>query len=129
MGGRGPRWRMRLTNVRSPYESYARAILIQNRIGPIRVNAPVGKFEVDMLIGDRVVSEIDGDVKYDGATYGRTDDVLRKERVREKRLLNDGYLVRRHSPSDVLNNEAQYVGDIRAACALAAIGAPVTPQA
>ncbi|WP_165164077.1 hypothetical protein [Corynebacterium qintianiae] len=82
-----------------------------------------------MLIGDRVVSEIDGDVKYDGATYGRTDDVLRKERVREKRLLNDGYLVRRHSPSDVLNNEAQYVGDIRAACALAAIGAPVTPQA
>jgi len=50
---------------RSPFESYARAILIEaGHLGFI-VNARVGPYVVDLLCG-RLIWEIDGDTKYDG---------------------------------------------------------------
>ncbi|MCT1555402.1 hypothetical protein [Corynebacterium sanguinis] len=104
-----------VSNVRSPYESYARALLIEAGIGPIRVNVRVGRYEVDLLIGERVVVEIDGAVKYDGKTYGRTDEMLRKEREREKHLLNSAYHVRRYSPLELLSHPDRFVAEVRLA--------------
>ncbi|EEI16861.1 hypothetical protein HMPREF0298_1357 [Corynebacterium lipophiloflavum DSM 44291] len=104
-----------VSNVRSPYESYARALLIEAGIGPIRVNVRVGRYEVDLLIGERVVVEIDGAVKYDGKTYGRTDEMLRKEREREKHLLNSAYHVRRYNPLELLSHPDRFVAEVRLA--------------
>ncbi|MFD5868157.1 hypothetical protein ACFWGD_06030 [Corynebacterium sp. NPDC060344] len=50
-------------------------------------------YYVDFLINGWLILEVDGDVKYDGVTYGRTDDVIRKERRREKALQNMGKVV------------------------------------
>ncbi|MBA4505468.1 hypothetical protein [Corynebacterium sanguinis] len=107
-----------IDNVRSPYESYARALLIDAGIGPIRVNVKLGHYEVDLLIGQRVVVEIDGEVKYDGTTYGRTDDMLRKEREREKDLLNSDYHMRRYSPTALICHGDQFVAEVKLACGL-----------
>ena len=52
---------------------------------------------MDLLINGWLIVEIDGDVKYDGETYGRTDDVIRAERSREKALQNTGRVVVRVS--------------------------------
>ena len=43
--------------------------------------------------GGDVILEVDGDVKYDGVTYGKTDDIIREERRREKELQNQGKVV------------------------------------
>lgn len=54
-------------------------------------------FVVDILINDWLILEVDGAVKYDGFTYGRTDQVIRDERRREKELQNLGKVVLRVS--------------------------------
>lgn len=58
-------------------------------------------FEVDLLINDWLILEVDGAVKYDGSTYGRTDQVIRDERRREKILQNLGKVVIRVSNEDL----------------------------
>lgn len=52
-------------------------------------------YYVDFLINGWLILEVDGDVKYDGVTYGKTDEVIRKERRREKSLQNMGKVVMR----------------------------------
>lgn len=51
------------------------------------------RYYVDFLINGWLILEVDGDVKYDGVTYGKTDDIIREERRREKELQNQGKVV------------------------------------
>lgn len=50
----------------SPYESFARGLIIEAGIGPIQPQFKVGKYSVDLLIGSWLVIEIDGEKKYSG---------------------------------------------------------------
>lgn len=102
----------------SPFESYARGMLIAERLGKKLVVQPElqGGYRPDMLLDDKVVVEIDGAVKYDGATYGKSSEaVIRAERQREKYLQNLGYIVLRYSPRDLLQNREQVLSEVRGA--------------
>lgn len=99
-----------VSNSRSPYESYARAILIERVPGDWIVNEQFAGFEVDLRCGWFIV-EIDGDFKYDGVTFKPTDDAIRQERQREKRLLKAGAVLLRVSPRQLLFNEDEFVAD------------------
>ncbi|OFO21830.1 hypothetical protein HMPREF3056_07935 [Corynebacterium sp. HMSC056F09] len=102
----------------SPYESYARGMLIVEGLGKKLVVQPElqGGYRPDLLINGKIIMEIDGAVKYDGATYGKsTEAVIRAERQREKYLQNLGYIVLRYSPRDLLQNREQVLNEVRGA--------------
>lgn len=98
----------------SPFEPYARALFIEAGL-PVRAQVPVcnGLYRVDLLIGDRTVVEIDGEVKYSG-DYGPAADVLRAEKIRENRIRNTGRSVLRYSPADLMNRPHQVIGEVTA---------------
>ena len=112
----GPRFRgaravrealgLSIPNAGSALESHARVLLVLSDVpgiesiaaqAAIRDPATGETYYVDLLINGWLIVEIDGDVKYDGETYGRTDDVIRAERSREKALQNTGRVVVRVS--------------------------------
>ena len=97
-----------VSNSRSPYESFARAVLIGEGYVGVRANARVGPYEADLLCGP-LIWEIDGDITYDGVTYRPTAEMIRYEREREKDLQNMGYIVRRITPSQLLRNEQEFL--------------------
>lgn len=102
----------------SPYESYARGMLIVEGIGEkITVQPELhGGYRPDILLDGRIVIEIDGAVKYDGKTYGKSaETVIRAERQREKYLQNLGYIVLRYSPRDLLQRREQVFAEVRSA--------------
>ena len=102
----------------SPYESYARGILIAEGLGSkiIAQYSFANGYRVDLCIDDAVVIEIDGHVKYDGTTYGKpVDEVIRAERQREKHIQNLGFVVLRYSPSELLYERPRVVSEVRAA--------------
>lgn len=99
-------------NSRSPFESYARAILIEHVADDWIVNGIFAGYEVDLRHGWLII-EIDGDYKYDGVTFRKTDETLRRERRREKHLLKTGVVVLRSSPSDLLFREQEFIDDAR----------------
>lgn len=102
----------------SPYESYARGMLIVEGLGKKLVVQPElqGGYRPDLLINGKIIMEIDGAVKYEGATYGKsTEAVIRAERQREKYLQNLGYIVLRYSPRDLLQNREQVLNEVRGA--------------
>lgn len=71
------------------------------------------RYYVDFLINGWLVLEIDGDVKYDGVTYGPVDEIIREERRREKNLQNMGKVVvrtndPREAPAVVAGALARY---------------------
>lgn len=95
-----------IPNAGSALESHARVLLVLSDVpgiesiaaqAAIRDPATGETYYVDLLINGWLIVEIDGDVKYDGETYGRTDDVIRAERSREKALQNTGRVVVRVS--------------------------------
>ena len=102
-------------NSLSPYESYARALLLQAGIGGWQVNAriavPPNLYVADLLRG-RVIVEIDGAQKYDGATFSPTESTIREEREREKRLQNAGYIVVRVSPEQLRENASAFLSTV-----------------
>ncbi|MDR7330713.1 hypothetical protein [Corynebacterium guangdongense] len=93
----------------SPLESEATALL--------KLDAEIGRHSIvpqqevtiggrrvrpDNLIDGWLIVEIDGELKYDGHTFGKpTDDVIRAERQREKLLQNAGYVERRYGSRDI----------------------------
>lgn len=99
----------------SPYESYARALLVQAGFGSWQVNAriavPQKIYFVDLLRG-RLVVETVGAQKYDGTTFAPTDTAIREEREREKHLQNAGYLVVRVSPEQLRENAAEFLATV-----------------
>ena len=106
-----------VANSQSPYESYARALLICAGLSPT-TQAPIGPYLVDLLIG-RVVIEIDGKVKYDGTTYRPVAETLLREREREVQIQNSGYVVRRVKPADLLRDPDGFVAGVITALAAA----------
>ena len=110
--------RYAVANSRSPFESYARAVLIDAGLDNFLVNQPIGNFEVDLLNG-RLIIEVDGDYKYDGVTFGRTDQIIRAERAREKVLQGMGYVVCRVSPRQLLEAEEVFIAEVRSLMAVA----------
>lgn len=95
----------------SPWESYARALLIEAGIIDVRTQFRIGKFEVDLLIADWLVIEIDGDMKYaENATRA-----IIAERKREKWIRNQGYEILRYSPTDLIREPQRFLREIRAA--------------
>ena len=106
-----------VANSQSPYESYARALLICAGLFPT-TQAPIGPYLVDLLIG-LVVIEIDGKVKYDGTTYRPVAETLLREREREVQIQNSGYVVRRVKPADLLRDPEGFVAGIMTALAAA----------
>lgn len=95
----------------SALESKARFLLMVARLPQVesvraqaRFTYQGGYFEVDLLINGWLVIEVDGEVKYDGVTYGKkTDAVIRDERAREKYLQNLGLVVIRIGHRDLLS--------------------------
>lgn len=97
-----------IPNSGSAYETCARLLLlglpgITSIVAQAEfIDEETGKtYYVDFLINGWLILEVDGDVKYDGVTYGKTDDVVREERRREKSLQNQGkVVVRVTDPAD-----------------------------
>lgn len=100
----------------SPYESYARGLLIEAGL-EVRAQVQIGRFRVDLLVG-RVIVEVDGQEKYDGVTYKPVDETLRSERARENQLQDIGYLARRVSPQELRRDPQGFVERIRRALAV-----------
>ncbi|MDO5671137.1 MAG: hypothetical protein Q4G50_14195 [Corynebacterium sp.] len=111
-----------VTNSGSPKESHARYLLLTSDIvlESLELQAEIidpetgETYYVDFLINGWLVLEIDGDVKYDGVTYGRTDATIRAERQREKAIQNTGKVMRR------TDDPAEAVSLVRAALTRAA---------
>ncbi|SDL79473.1 Protein of unknown function [Corynebacterium mycetoides] len=94
----------------SPYESYARALLIEAGFAPVP-QFGVGHYRADLSVGERVLIEIDGDVKYAEDTAAR----IKKENDRKKRIENQGYAVLRYRPGFLHNNPRAFVQEVQAA--------------
>lgn len=101
-------------NSQSAYESYARALLIEDGITCIRTQVQIGPFTVDMMIG-RLCVEVDGEEKYDGVTYKPLDETLRRERDRAVYIQNQGYPLRRVQPAELLRDPGGFVRMVREA--------------
>lgn len=98
----------------SPFESYARALLIQAGVTEVIAQMPVGPYNGDLGLGTLIV-EVDGEEKYDGVTYAPLDETLRKERRREVYLQNQGYTVRRVEAMDLLRDPQGFIEMVREA--------------
>lgn len=100
------------------YESYARGTLVAEGVGRqiVAQYSFANGYRVDLCIDDAVIIEIDGNVKYDGTTYGKpVDEVIRAERQREKQIQNLGFVVLRYSPTELLHERQRMVSEVRAA--------------
>lgn len=104
-------------NSQSPFESYARALLIQAGLTEVATQVPVGPYSGDLGIGMLII-EVDGEEKYDGVTYAPLGITLRKERKREVYLQNRGYIVRRVDPMELLRNPDGFIAMVRQALSL-----------
>lgn len=103
---------MSITNSGSPLESKARVLLMEANLPEVKsiraqarffYNGNRSYFDVDLLINEWLIIEIDGEVKYDGRTFGRkTEDVIKDERQREKILQNAGNVVIRVGHEDLV---------------------------
>lgn len=98
-----------VANSGSPWESYARGLLIEAGFRDIVTQAPMcGQYEVDLLVNGCVVAEIDGDVKYST----NAADVILAERKREKRIRNTGVGLVRVSPSELWRSPGRFVQEV-----------------
>ena len=93
----------------SPYESYARALLIEAGIQDIRTQFQIGRFRPDMCIGGWLLVEIDGRAKYEGDDGQR---LVYKDLARQREIENQGYVFRRVSPEFLLKHPDRFVADI-----------------
>ncbi|MCT1413905.1 hypothetical protein EKI51_02045 [Corynebacterium sanguinis] len=92
----------------SPYESLARAVLIEAGVQGIELQVWAGGFRMDMLIGGWLAIEIDGDVKY-------SDDpglTIRQEYERQKSLGNMGFVFLRYSPRHLRERPGDFVQQV-----------------
>lgn len=96
----------------SPWESYARALIINANIPGLRTikaQRSIMQYRADILINDWLVIEIDGNVKYEFCP----DEVIRAEHRRQKALLNRGYAVLRYAPNELSADPDGFLSDIR----------------
>ncbi|MCQ4623636.1 endonuclease domain-containing protein [Corynebacterium sp. CCUG 70398] len=103
-----------IDNSQSAGESFARALLIQADIGPLTPQAQVlGPYSVDLLIGEWLIVEVDGDVKYKDDPVTATE----RERTRQKRIERLGYRFLRYNPSEIEEDPAGFIAEVRRALA------------
>lgn len=111
----------------SPGESRTRVLLsglevpVRSQVDLYDADGHIGR--VDLLVGDRVVVEFDGMVKYEGAD-GR--EALAREKRREERLRDAGYRVVRVVWSELRRPDA-VLARVRAALAAASGDASLLP--
>lgn len=98
-------------NSLSPYETYARAILIELGYDDWIVNGEFGGYRLDLRRG-RFGLEIDGEVKYDGVTYRPVDETILRERKREKSIQRMGIIIGCVSPWELLHREEEFVAEV-----------------
>lgn len=95
----------------SPYESFARALLIRAGIGPVLTQYEVaGRYFADLCIGGWLLIEIDGDVKYQGPNAERA---RQEEFKRQKRIANRGYVFLRYSPDFLRRYPEEFLREVR----------------
>lgn len=97
----------------SPYESYARALLIEAGIGPVRAQFRVDEFFADLCVDGWLLIEIDGDEKYNT----NIDEVRLAEIKREKQIGNRGFKIMRYSPDFLLKHPERFVREVKEALA------------
>ncbi|WKK60942.1 hypothetical protein QYQ98_07860 [Corynebacterium sp. P3-F1] len=93
----------------SPYESYARALLIEAGIDDITAQFQIGRFRPDLCIGGWLLIEIDGRKKYEGEDGQK---LAYKDLMRQREIENQGYVFRRVSPEFLLKYPDKFVDDI-----------------
>lgn len=97
----------------SPWESAARAHIVQARLGvPIELQKQIMGYRADICLDGWLIVEIDGDAKYRGG-YGAPEEVIARERQREKELTNAGYRVLRYSPRQIKQDPEGMIAAIR----------------
>lgn len=105
--------RLSVADAGSPLESKARFLLTEAALPQIaeiqtqaRITHQDGYFEVDLLVNGWLIIEVDGEVKYDGVTFGvKPEKVVLAERRREKLLQNSGKVVLRVGHRDLICRE------------------------
>lgn len=110
--------RYAVDNSMSPYESYARAMLIDAGLTGWEVNAEVAGYFIDLRRGWFGL-EIDGRTKYDGETYRPVEETILRERAREKQLQNCGMVIGRVTPTQLMTDEAGFLTMVRQLTAIA----------
>ena len=93
----------------SPYESFARALLIRAGIGPLLTQYEVAGRYADLCVDGWLLIEIDGNVKYQGPNAERA---RQEEFERQKRIANRGYVFLRYSPSFLRRYPDQFVREV-----------------
>ncbi len=94
----------------SPYESMARALLIDAGIGPVVTQYRIGDRFVDLLVEAWLVVEIDGAMKYQGPDAER---VRLREIERQKQIENKGYVFLRYPPAFIRNHPEKFIREVR----------------
>lgn len=94
----------------SPYESFARALLIRAGIGPLFTQFEVAGRYADLCVDGWLLIEIDGDVKYQGPDAERA---RQEEFERQKRIANRGYVFLRYSPSYLRRHPDGFIREVR----------------
>ncbi|SDR93292.1 endonuclease domain-containing protein [Corynebacterium timonense] len=94
----------------SPFESLARALLIEAGLNP-QPQYSIGAYRADLCIGGWLLIEIDGDSKYETDTA----EVIKRENDRKKRIENQGYTIMRYRPKELLAHPATFIAEVTAA--------------
>lgn len=98
----------------SPYEALAFGLLTYAEV-PVRQQVRLlDDARVDLMVGAKLVVEIDGAVKYDGSTYGVSPhDAVLAERRREVRLHNAGFTVVRFMAAEVEKDPESFIATVK----------------
>ena len=96
----------------SPYESLARALLIDAGLTSIVAQFEIDGRYVDLCIDGWLLIEIDGDMKYDGPDG---EQAWRDEMKRQKRIGNKGYRFLRYPPEFIRDDPERFVNEVKEA--------------
>lgn len=103
-----------IANSGSAYESLARGLLIEVRIGPVVAQAQIERYSADLLVQGWLIIEIDGEIKYARDDAG---EVWKKEFSRQKRIGNKGYVILRFESKLLREQPHVFIAEVRAALA------------
>lgn len=99
-----------VVNSDSPFESYARALLIDANLTPITTQFPIRNYKADMCFGGWLLIEIDGRVKYEGPGGQKQ---MYRDQLRQREIENLGYVFRRYTPEFLLKHPDRFVAEIK----------------
>ncbi|MDO5669150.1 MAG: hypothetical protein Q4G50_04025 [Corynebacterium sp.] len=113
----------------SPLESWGRAQILAADIPglhslQLQVDVLDGDHRVDLLLNERTVCELHGDIKYDGSTGTPLIEQMKKDRRRERRIHNAGYPLIHAEYADLatmVGKESRFIGMVRESLASAII--------